>query len=132
MSSEVIGKIPLEEIPKVPSDSDGMIVRLSRMHRQNIQGLTDGKNYYVPSIAIRQGIKIIFIVALEEGMPDREECLKIKKQGMLLGLPVTREEIAELDIGDIDFIQFDIVNKKNNNQLAFKVEIRRKEDLKNC
>ncbi len=128
--SEVIRKIPLEEIPRVPLDSDGLIVRLSRKHRQSINGFIDGKNYFVPSVAIREGTKIIFIVALEEAMPDREECLKFKEQGMLFGLPVTRKEIAELDGGDISFIPFDIVDKKNHDQIAFKVEIRRKEDLK--
>ena len=76
--SEEIARLPLEEIPQVPIDADGMIVRLSKHQRQQILGLTDGRKYFIPSISMREGTKIIFIVGLEEGMPDREECLKIK------------------------------------------------------
>jgi len=127
--SEFIAKIANEEIPKIAMNADGMIVRLSLENRRAIIGI-DGAKYYVPSIAIRDGTKIIFIVAQEEAMPDREECLKIKKQGMLFGLPVTEKNIKALDSGEISFIAFDIVNTKRSNEIAFKIEIRRKEDLK--
>ncbi len=127
--SEFIKKIPLEEIPKIPMNTDGMIVRLSKENRRAILGI-ENKKYFIPSIAIRDGTKIIFIIAQEEGMPDQEECLKIKKQGMLFGLPVTEQDIKALDSGERDFISFDIVNTKRNNDIAFKVEIHRKEDLK--
>lgn len=127
--SEFIKKIPLEEIPKIPMNADGMIVRLTQENRRAIIGI-DGAKYFVPSIAVRDGTKIIFLVAQEEAMPDREECLKIKKQGMLFGLPVTEKDIKALDSGESDFIAFDIVNTRRNNDIAFKVEIRRKEDLK--
>lgn len=110
-------------------NTDGMIVRLSQENRRAIIGI-DGAKYFVPSVAIRDGTKIIFIVAQEEAMPDREECLKIKKQGMLFGLPVTEQDIKALDSSESDFIAFDIVNTRRDNDIAFKVEIRRKEDLK--
>jgi len=128
--SEFIEKIPNQDIPKIPMNTDGMIVRLSLENRRAIIGI-DGAKYFVPSIAIRDGTKIIFIVAQKEAMPDREECLKIKKQGMLFGLPVTEKDIKALDSGENDCISFDIVNTKRNNDIAFKIEIRRKEDLKN-
>ena len=125
--SEFIEKIPNEDIPRVPANADGMVVRLSRENRRSIIGIGADK-YYVPSIAIREGTKIIFVVAQEDGMPHREECIKIKKQGLLFGLPVTKEEITKLDSGEIDYIPFDILDTKNKNQIAFKVEIRRQED----
>jgi len=128
--SEFIAKIPNQDIPKIAMNTDGMIVRLSLENRRAILGI-DGAKYYVPSIAIRDGTKIIFVVAQKEAMPDREECLKIKKQGMLFGLPVTEKDIKALDSGESDFIAFDIVNTKRSNEIAFKIEIRRKEDLKN-
>ncbi len=127
--SEFIEKIPNNEIPRVPMTAEGMIVRLSRENRRAIIGI-DGLKYYVPSIAMREGTKIIFIVAQEEAMPDKEECLKIKKQGMLFGLPVSEDDIKALDSNQSDYISYNVVNMKNNNQIAFKVEIRRKEDLK--
>ncbi len=127
--SEFIEKIPNQDIPKIAMDTDGMIVRLSLENRRAIIGI-DGAKYFVPAIVIRDGTKIIFIVAQKEAMPDREECMKIKKQGMLFGLPVTEQDIKALDSGESDFISFDIVNTKRNNDIAFKIEIRRKEDLK--
>ena len=127
--SEFIEKIPIDEIPKVPLNADGMVVRLSKEHRRSIIGI-DGTKYYIPSIAMRDGTKIIFLVGQEEAMPDRDECLKLKKQGMLFGLPVTGEDISNLDSGEIDYLSFNIVNTKNKNQIAFMVEIRRMEDLK--
>ena len=127
--SEFIDKIPNDEIPKVLSNSDGMVVRLSKEHRRSIIGI-DGAKYYIPSVAMRDGTKIIFIVGQEEAMPDRDECLKLKKQGLLFGLPVSRNEIIALDIGDLDFLSFNIINTNDKNQIAFKVEIRRMEDLK--
>ncbi len=127
--SEFIKKIPLEKSPKIPMNADGMIVRLSKENRRAIIGIGN-ERYFVPSIAIRDGTKIIFIVAQKESMPNQEECLKMKKQGMLFGLPVTEEDIKELDSGERDYISFDIVNTKRNNDIAFKVEIQRKEDLK--
>ncbi len=127
--SEFIKKIPTEEIPKIPMNADGMIVRLSKENRRAIIGI-DNERFFVPSIAIRDGTKIIFIVAQKESMPDQEECLKMKKQGMLFGLPVTEEDIKALDSGERDYISFDIVNTRRNNDIAFKVEIQRKEDLK--
>ena len=125
--SEFIAKIPNEEIPKIPMNADGMIVRLSRENRMAIMGIDNAK-YFVPSIAIRDGTKIIFIVAQEGSMPDQEECLKLKKQGMLFGLPITEKDIKALDSGERDYISFDIVNTRRSNDIAFKVEIRRKED----
>jgi len=127
--SEYIKKLASSEVPKIPLNADGLIVRLSKENRRAIIGI-DGKKYYVPSVANRDGTKIILIVGQEEAMPDSEECLKIKKQGLLFGLPITEEDIKALDSGESDFIAFDIVNTKRNNDIAFKVEIRRKEDLK--
>lgn len=127
--SEEIRKLSQGEIPKVPMNADGLIVRLSRENRRAIIGI-DGAKYFVPSVATRDGTKIILVVAQEEAMPDQEESLKIKKQGLLFGLPVSRNEIIALDIGDLDFIAFDIVNMRRKNEIAFKVEVRRKEDLK--
>ena len=127
--SEEIARLPLEEIPQVPIDADGMIVRLSKHQRQQILGLTDGRKYFIPSISMREGTKIIFIVGLEEGMPDREECLKIKKLGLLLGITVSESDIKELDSKQSDYIEYKILDTKNNNQLSFIVEIRRQEDL---
>ncbi len=127
--SEFIEKIPNDEIPKVPLNADGMIVRLSKEHRRSIIGI-NGLKYYIPSVAIRDGTKIIFLVGQEEAMPDRDECLKMKKQGLLFGLPVTGEDISKLDSGKVDYLSFNIINTKNKNQIAFMVEIRRMEDLK--
>lgn len=119
----------MNEIPQVPLDADGMIVRLSKLQRQQILGLTDGKKIAIPSLSQREGTKIIFLVALEEGMPDREECLKIKKLGLLLGIAVSESDINALDSKVCDYIGYDVINMKNNNQLSFMVEIRRQEDL---
>jgi len=127
--SEFIDKIPNDMIPKVPLNADGMIVRLSKEHRRSIIGI-NGAKYYIPSVAIRDGTKIIFLVGQEEAMPNREECLKMKKQGLLFGLPVTGEDISKLDSSEIDSLSFNIINTKNKNQIAFMVEIRRMEDLK--
>ena len=127
--SEYIDKIPINEIPKVPLNADGMIVRLSKEHRRSIIGI-DGAKYYIPSVAMRDGTKIIFLVGQEEAMPDREECLKLKKQGLLFGLPVTGEDISNLDSCKVDCLSFNIINTKKKNQIAFMVEIRRMEDLK--
>jgi len=126
--SEAIKKIPIDEIPNVPMNADGMIVKLSRENIRAILGI-NGLKYYIPTVAMREGTKIIFLVAQEEAMPDREECLKIKKQGLLFGLPVSENDIKELDSGEREGIDFNIVNTKRHNQIAFKVQIRRKEDL---
>ena len=128
--SEEIRKLSQDEIPKVPMNADGLVVRLSRENRRAIIGI-DGAKYFVPSVATRDGTKIILVVAQEEAMPDKEECLKIKKQGMLFGLPVSEEDIKALDSGQSDYIAFDIVNTRRKNEIAFKVEVRRKEDLEN-
>jgi len=128
--SEELSKIPIEEIPKVPLNADGMIVRLSKEHRERILGKIDRKKYFIPAVSQRDGTRLIFVVALEEAMPDREECLRLKEQGMLFGLPVTESEIKSLDSGGSDHIGFNIIDIKHNNQIAFMVEIRRMEDLK--
>ena len=128
--SEELSKIPIEEIPKVPLNADGMIVRLSKEHRERILGKIDRKKYFIPAVSQRDGTRIIFVVALEEAMPDHDECLRLKEQGMLFGLPVTESEIRELDSGGSDCISFNIIDTKHKNQIAFMVEIRRMEDLK--
>lgn len=127
--SEEIRRLLQQEIPQIPMSADGMIVRLTKEHRRAIIGI-DGRKYFVPSVAMREGTKIIFLVAQEEAMPDREECLRIKEQGLLFGLPVNEDEIKLLDEGGIDYISFDIINIRKENEVTFKVEVRRKEDLK--
>jgi len=128
--SEELSKIPFDEIPKIPLNAEGMIVRLSKEHRERILGKIDRKKYFIPAVSQKDGTRIIFVVALEEAMPSREECLRLKEQGMLFGLPVTESEISELDSGGSDYISFNIIDTKHNNQIAFMVEIRRMEDLK--
>lgn len=128
--SEEIRKLLQQEIPQIPMSADGMIVRLTKEHRKAIIGI-DGAKYFVPSVAMREGTKIIFLVAQEEAMPNREECLRIKEQGMLFGLPVNEEEISLLDKGEIDYISFNIVNTNRTDEITFMVEVRRKEDLGN-
>lgn len=123
-------ELTTEEIPKIPLDTDGLIVRLSKLHRDQILGLADGRKHFIPAIAEREGTKMIFIVGLEEAMPSNEESRRIKQHGILFGLPVNEEDIKLLDSRGVDYISFNIINTRNNNQLAFMVEVRRMEDLK--
>ena len=52
-----------------------------------------------------------------------------KKLGLLLGITVSESDIKELDSKQSDYIEYKILDTKNNNQLSFIVEIRRQEDL---
>ena len=127
--SEEVKKMFEEGAPEISMKTDGLVVNLTQGNRRAILGI-EGQKYFVPSVAIREGTKIIFVVAQEESMPSREVCLKLKEQGLLIGLPVKKEEIEELNSGERECIQFNIVKEDQGNRIAFMVDVCRREDLK--
>lgn len=126
-----ITSLTQSDIPNIPASADGLIVRLSELHRRQILGLTDGGKHFIPSVAHAQGTNLIFVVGLEESMPDDEECIEIKKHGLMFALVVSEKDIIALDQKAIDYLSYNVINTRNNNQVTFMVEIRRMEDKGN-
>ncbi len=123
-------KLTQDDIPNIPQNADGLIVRLSALHRKQILGTDNGEKKFVASVAHAHGTNLIFIVGLEESMPNNEVTREIKKHGLMFALVVTEKDVLSLENEEIECLSYNIVNTRNNNQVAFLVEIRREEDKK--